>query len=120
MPGLFDVRAALLSARSHAAAQKKQRANFRSLGDFGLRRRLALSQHCGALGIDNHPAAQKFGAKSRIAALRRSEGVVYAKPPFGGPGQVLAYLARYTHRAAIANSRLLAVGDNEVAFAYKD
>jgi hypothetical protein len=56
----------------------------------------------------------------RIAALRRSEWVVYAKPPFGGPGQVLAYLARYTHRAAIANSRLVAVGDNEVAFAYKD
>lgn len=56
----------------------------------------------------------------RIAALRRSEWVVYAKPPFGGPAQVLAYLARYTHRAAIANSRLLAVGDDEVVFAYKD
>ena len=56
----------------------------------------------------------------RIAALRRSEWVVYSKPPFGGPAQVLAYLARYTHRAAIANSRLLAVGDDEVVFAYKD
>jgi hypothetical protein len=57
---------------------------------------------------------------ARIAALRRSEWVVYAKPPFGGPAQVLAYLARYTHRAAIANSRLVAVDEAEVAFSYKD
>jgi hypothetical protein len=42
------------------------------------------------------------------------------KPPFGGPSQVLAYLARYTHRAAIANSRLVEITDDEVAFAYKD
>ena len=43
-----------------------------------------------------------------------------AKPPFGGPERVLAYLARYTHRTAIANSRLAAADDNEVAFSYKD
>ena len=41
------------------------------------------------------------------ATLRRIEWVVYAKPPFGGPEQVLAYLGRYTHRVAIANSRLV-------------
>jgi hypothetical protein len=46
--------------------------------------------------------------------------VVYAKPPFGGPAQVLAYLARYTHRAAIANTRLTTVDGDQVAFAYKD
>ncbi len=46
--------------------------------------------------------------------------VVYAKPPFGGPERVLAYLARYTHRTAIANSRLVALDDDEVAFSYKD
>src|ERR1700733_43911 len=45
---------------------------------------------------------------------------VYAKPPFGGPERVLAYLARYTHRTAIANSRLVAVDDDQVAFSYKD
>jgi hypothetical protein len=56
----------------------------------------------------------------RIKALRQSEWVVYAKPPFGGPAQVLAYLARYTHRAAIANSRLVAITDEEVAFSFKD
>jgi hypothetical protein len=46
--------------------------------------------------------------------------VVYAKPPFGGPAQVLAYLARYTHRAAIANSRLVAIDEDKVAFTFKD
>ena len=56
----------------------------------------------------------------RVRALRQSPFVVYAKPPFGGPERVLAYLARYTHRTAIANSRLLAVDDEEVAFSYRD
>lgn len=46
-----------------------------------------------------------------LAEARRPEWVVYAKPPFGGPEQVLAYLGRYTHRVAIANSRLIVVGD---------
>ena len=55
-----------------------------------------------------------------MGALRKSPFVVYAKPPFGGPERVLAYLARYTHRTAIANSRLVAVDDDEVAFSYKD
>ena len=59
-------------------------------------------------------------AFARMRALRQSPFVVYAKPPFGGPARVLAYLARYTHRTAIANSRLVAVDDNEVAFVYKD
>jgi hypothetical protein len=46
--------------------------------------------------------------------------VVYAKRPFGGPEAVLAYLSRYTHRVAISNSRLIAVGDNGVTFRWKD
>jgi hypothetical protein len=46
--------------------------------------------------------------------------VVYAKAPFGAPAQILAYLARYTHRAAISNSRHVVVDDDEVAFIYKD
>lgn len=46
--------------------------------------------------------------------------VVYAKPPFGGPAQVLKYLARYTHRVAISNSRIENVSDGRVTFRYKD
>jgi hypothetical protein len=56
----------------------------------------------------------------RLHELRRVEWVVYAKPPFGGPAQVLAYLGRYTHRVAIANSRLVSVTDTAVAFRWKD
>jgi len=52
--------------------------------------------------------------------LRRVEWVVYAKPPFGGPEQVLKYLARYTHRVAISNSRLTALEDGRVSFRWKD
>ncbi|MER8467628.1 transposase, partial [Mesorhizobium sp. M1396] len=43
-----------------------------------------------------------------------------AKPPFGGPDQVLAYLGRYTHRVAIANSRLISMADGKVAFRWRD
>src|SRR3954463_4169835 len=52
--------------------------------------------------------------------LRRSEWVVYAKRPFAGPTQVLAYLARYTHRVAIANSRLISLSGDHVRFRWKD
>jgi hypothetical protein len=47
--------------------------------------------------------------------LYGQEGVVYAKPPFGGPEQVLKYLARYTHRVAISNSRLVSVASGPAA-----
>ena len=55
-----------------------------------------------------------------LAPLRRIEWVVYSKRPFGGPEAVLAYLARYTHRVAISNRRLIAVGRIGVTFKYKD
>ena len=55
-----------------------------------------------------------------LAPLRRTEWVVYAKRPFGGPEAVLAYLSRYTHRIAIANSRLVAFNDAGVTFKWKD
>jgi len=55
-----------------------------------------------------------------LAPLRQAEWVVYAKPPFGGPAQVLEYLGRYTHRVAIANQRLLAIDGEQVRFRYKD
>jgi hypothetical protein len=52
--------------------------------------------------------------------LKRKNGFVWAKPPFSGPEAVLAYLARYTHRVAIANSRLIAPDERGVTFRYKD
>jgi hypothetical protein len=55
-----------------------------------------------------------------LAEVRRLAWVVYAKPPFGGPQQVLAYLGRYTHRVAIANSRLISMDDDRVAFRWRD
>src|SRR6516165_10458994 len=55
-----------------------------------------------------------------LAPLRDSEWVVYSKQPFGGPEEVLRYLARYTHRVAISNSRLIALDDNGVTFKWKD
>jgi hypothetical protein len=55
-----------------------------------------------------------------LAPFRKSEWVVYAKPPFGGPEAVLAYLSRYTHRVAISNSRLVSADAGTVAFRWKD
>ncbi|HET6518791.1 MAG TPA: IS91 family transposase [Geminicoccaceae bacterium] len=73
---------------------------------------------------------QFFGAHSHLAdadafvaflaPLRTTRWFVYAKRPFAGPQAVLAYLARYTHRVAIANSRLIAAADDGVTFKWKD
>ena len=57
---------------------------------------------------------------ARLAVLLGVEWVVYAKPPFAGPEPVLAYLGRYTHRVAIANSRLIRLTDSAVEFTWKD
>ena len=70
----------------------------------------------GDLASLTEPAA--FAAY--LVAMRRISWVVYAKRPFGGPAQVLAYLGRYTHRVAIANSRLVALDEDHVAFTWKD
>jgi hypothetical protein len=69
---------------------------------------------------DQAPLAAPEAFAVHLTPLRRSEWVVYAKPPFGGPAAVLAYLARYTHRVAIANSRLVAMDDHAVRFRWKD
>ncbi len=63
------------------------------------------------------------GEKTFAAFLRklfRQDGVVYAKPPFGGPEHLLHYLARYTHRVAISNHRLIQLTDGQVTFRWKD
>jgi len=69
---------------------------------------------------DQAALAQPAVFQSFLAALRNVEWVVYAKRPFGGPEAVLAYLSRYTHRTAIANSRLVAFDGERVTFKWKD
>jgi predicted Zn-ribbon and HTH transcriptional regulator len=70
-------------------------------------------------GQHAHLAERKAFA-AYLAPLRRRKWYLYSKPPFGGPQAVLAYLARYTHRVAISNRRLIAFDQNGVTFKYKD
>jgi Putative transposase/Transposase zinc-binding domain len=58
--------------------------------------------------------------KRFLGPLHRAKWVVYCKPPFAGPEQVLRYLSRYTHRVAISNRRLIAADDGGIAFRWKD
>jgi hypothetical protein len=69
------------------------------------------AQQAGDLPVSHLPA---------LDALYRKSWVIYCKPPFGSPEQVLAYLARYTHRVAMTNSRLARLGDETVTFTWKD
>jgi Putative transposase/Transposase zinc-binding domain len=62
--------------------------------------------------------AKTFG--TTIAPLRKTDWIVYAKKPFAGPEQVLAYLSRYTHRIAISNRRLVSIDETHVAFTWRD
>jgi hypothetical protein len=84
--------------------------------------RLTAAFGAGALNFfgDLASLAEPAAFTACIVAARRVNWVVYAKKPFGGPAQVLAYLGRYTHRIAIANSRLVALDDDHVAFTWKD
>jgi len=69
---------------------------------------------------DHARLAERDAFTAYLAPLRKAEWVVYAKKPFGGPEAVLAYLSRYTHRVAIANSRLVACDAETVTFKWKD
>jgi len=64
--------------------------------------------------------ADPHGFADQLQPARQTEWVVYAKPPFAGPAQVLDYVGRYTHRVAIANQRLIDLGDGHVRFRYTD
>src|SRR5262245_48850901 len=83
---------------------------------------LAAAHAAGRLHFfgDHAPLAERHAFAAYLAPLRKIEWVVYAKRPFAGPAAVLAYLSRYTHRVAIANSRLIACDDNGVTFRWKD
>jgi Putative transposase len=84
--------------------------------------RLAAAYQAGRLQFfaDQAALAEPAPFQARLAALHKVEWVVYAKRPFGGPDAVLAYLSRYTHRIAIANSRLVAFDGQRVTFKWKD
>jgi len=69
---------------------------------------------------DHQSLANAQAFDNWINPLRKIEWVVYAKPPFAGPEEVLAYLSRYTHRVAISNSRLLKFNEQGVTFRWKD
>jgi hypothetical protein len=84
--------------------------------------RLADAHRAGQLAffgeIEGLRRCEAFTA--HLAPLKRKKWFVYAKPPFAGPEAVLAYLARYTHRVAISNSRLVSLNERGVTFRFKD
>jgi hypothetical protein len=74
----------------------------------------------GRLHLPGEPQARPKEFERLVSEAVRTDWVVYAKPPFGGPEVVLKYLARYTHRAAISNHRLLELNDGRVRFRWRD
>jgi putative transposase/transposase-like zinc-binding protein len=82
-------------------------------------KRLFRQNKLGFHGNLNH-LGQPIPFRAFLRQLFRQDWVVYAKPPFGGPEYVLQYLARYTHRVAISNHRLVTLADGKVTFRWKD
>ena len=84
--------------------------------------RLVVAHRQGALLFAGPSAAlaDPLAWQQLLTPLRAKAWYVYAKAPFAGPKQVLNYLARYTHRIAISNERILGVADDQVRFRYKD
>jgi hypothetical protein len=91
---------------------------FRGKFVAGLKRAWRVQQLC--LPGKLRPLTQEKLFRSFVRSLYRQPWVVYAKPPFGGPQHVLHYLARYTHRVAISNHRLVNYADGKVTFRWKD
>jgi hypothetical protein len=84
-----------------------------ALRQAAVQEHLSMQGQCQRLRV---PAAWR----QLLTTLQQTEWVVYAKPPLPGPQRVLRYLARYTHRVAITNRRLLACDDGQVTFRWKD
>ena len=84
--------------------------------------KLLAAHKCGLLKFfgQHQSLAERTAFETFLRPLRKSEWVVYAKAPFGGPEAVLAYLARYTHRVAISNRRLIKLENGVVTFTCKD
>lgn len=91
---------------------------FRGKFVAGLKRAFRRGELClpGAL----QPLTQEKVFRAFLRPLFRRDWFVYAKPPFGGPQHVLQYLARYTHRVAISNHRIVNFTDGKVTFLWKD
>lgn len=89
---------------------------FRSL----LTRALRQAWRDGTLQLPERAVADSVAFDLLLARAGATDWVVYCKPPFGGPEQVLAYLANYTHRIAISNSRILSFDGQRVCFRYRD
>ena len=106
------MQAGLLFARARALASVPQAHDRRPGGRLPARRAAVLQRARRPRAAAGVRPAPRRAATDRLG--------LYAKPPFGGPEQVLGYLARYTHRAAISNSRLVEITDEHVAFTYKD
>jgi Putative transposase len=117
MGRLVRAESQLAGQRRSLTARPRSRV-FRGKFLDGLRTAFSLGKVCfpGRLAAWAVPAA----FASLLAPLAGKEWVVYSKPPFGGPQQVLKYLARYTHRVALSNSRLVALEGGRVTFRYKD
>ena len=117
--GLSPDRGHWISSRSHFFVPVKILSRvFRGKFVAGLQRafrRKELTFHGACLPLSNEQAFAAF-----LRTLFREDWVVYAKPPFGGPQHVLQYLARYTHRVAISNHRIIEVNDTHVTFRWKD
>ena len=84
--------------------------------------KLGAAHRAGKLKFFNDldPLVDAKSFATAMAPLRRAEWIVFAKRPFAGPEQVLAYLSRYTHRIAISNRRLVGLDDSQVAFTWRD
>jgi hypothetical protein len=83
---------------------------------------LAAAHAAGRLQFfgDHVDLSDRRAFAAHLSPVRKKNWFVYAKPPFAGPAAVLAYLARYTHRVAISNSRLISLDEAGVTFRYKD
>jgi hypothetical protein len=88
-------------------------------GKFVAGLRHAFAQGALAFPGELQPLADVSAFSAFLRRLFRTDWVVYAKPPFGGPEHVLQYLARYTHRVAISNHRIVNISDDAVSFRWK-
>ena len=112
--GFSEDRARWIGVRksSYLLPIKALAARFRTL----LCRALRAADRCGQL----QRVPKETPAGEAIKKASRQDWIVYAKPPFGGPEQVLEYISRYTHRIAISNRRILSFESNQVTFEWRD
>lgn len=85
-----------------------------------LTRSLRQAWRDGTLELPERVLADSVALDLLLARAAATDWVVYCKPPFGGPEQVLGYLANYTHRIALSNSRIVSFDGKQVCFRYRD